>query len=200
MLPAIGIALAAGGALASYLGGQSEAAKQAAALEEARRRQLAATNAMEQAQYQAGAIHQGEMAGHLSRIIGQYDQGGADATARRAAITQAAGPTTSTGNGLAQHLYSLAQARVQPSYASQDAAAAIGFGDRNVAASGRAADIAASRADIPLAEARYRYARDTGDTQGWLQRELASGSNAANNLRLLGNVAGAGAQTAWAFA
>lgn len=176
---ALGGAMSLAGGIMGHNDAKRQAAARAAAIQFAQERMMEISQQEAKAYGKAGAIKQGELLAHLKRLAdGQVaERGQSDADARAAQIAALAGPETavggiSPGNQVASVAAGVDRGRAATSNRVDLARALLGSQDRARGYSARSADVAASRAVIPLQDRLYQLSLQRMQTQADLQAAL----------------------------
>lgn len=207
--------LAAGGAGANYMGGQSEARRKSRAIKRARA-QMEALDAQDQAstdrqigsQSEAGNVRQTALLDHLMRMgAGSMPEAQQQVDATNAEAARLAGPAMTDGTDTGQAAASLQVARQHPQQQARNALALLqGLGQAE-SRSGARGKTQALTADVPLMRAllqeqmlRQELERQRSQVQADLGSTLSTTGNTAANLQLLGGLMNAGAQGGFMYA
>jgi hypothetical protein len=177
-MPALGIGMGLAGSLLGHHDAKKQAEERKRAIAAAMAEEARIANEEALRHYKAGGIQQGELLSHLQRLSNPSEaQGVADE--RSANIAALAGPETAVGGSgpgaeVAQRAAAGVRSRSALTNQMDLAQALLGAQTRQRGTSARSADVAASRAVIPLQEALFALAQQRQQNQMRLQQTLGN--------------------------
>jgi hypothetical protein len=177
-MPALGIGMGLAGSLLGHHDAKKQAEERKRAIAAAMAEEARIANEEALRHYKAGGIQQGELLSHLQRLSNPSESQGV-ADERAANIAALAGPETAVGGSgpgaeVAQRAAAGVRSRSALTNQMDLAQALLGAQTRQRGTSARSADVAASRAVIPLQEALFALAQQRQQNQMRLQQTLGN--------------------------